>query len=171
MIRATTCLGSLVLILVLAWAQPSRALQNEPLNCRGIAWGEEFDNLEGLIKITTESRLDYYTKKDEEMILGDAPMEKVTYVFYHKKLCGAVLNFTSSLNFQLVKTTLFDLHGEGDQSKINEDRYRWSGTDVMITLEYNDVTQKGKVTYYYLPLHVKKQRADQRRKRLSSRGS
>ncbi len=169
MIRATTSLGGLILILVLVSTQSTRALQNEPNGCRGIEWGAEYDELEGFTKVTTESHLDYYTKKDEEMTIGDAPLEKVVYVFYHRKFCGAVLNFKSSPNFQIVKTTLFDWYGEGDQSKINEDRYRWSGTDVIITLEYDEVTQKGKVTYNYMPIIKKKQRADERRKRMSYR--
>jgi len=172
MIRATICLGSFILILVLVWAHSTMALQNEPNDCRGIEWGTEYDELEGFTKITTESSLDYYTKEDDEMTIGDAPLIKVVYVFYHKRFCGAVLNFESSPNFQIVKTTLFDWYGEGDQSKINEDRYRWSGSDVIITLEYDDVTQKGKITYYYMPIHEKKQRADKRRSRMSpQRGS
>ena len=169
MIRATTSLGGLILVLVFLCAQPTVALQNEPNDCRGIEWGAEYDGLEGLSKVTTESRLGYYMKKDEEMTMGDVPLERVVYVFYHKKFCGAVLNFKSSPNFQIVKTTLFDWYGEGDQSKINETRYRWSGTDVTITLEYDDITQKGKITYYYMPIHEKKQKADQRRERMSSR--
>ena len=169
MIRAITSLGGLILILVLVWSHPASALQNEPNNCRGIEWGAKYNELEGFTKVTTESRFDYYMKKDEKMTIGDAPLEKVVYVFYHKKFCGAVLNFKSSPNFQIVKTTLFDWYGEGDQSKINEDRYKWSGADVTITLEYDDATQKGKVSYYYMPLHEKKQKADERRKRMSSR--
>jgi hypothetical protein len=169
MIRATTCLGGLILILVLVLAQPARALQNEPNDCRGIEWGTKYDELEGFTKVTTESRLDYYTKEDEEMTIGDAPLEKVVYVFYHKKFCGVVLNFKSSPNFQILKTTLFDWYGEGDQSDISEDQYSWSGTDVTITLEYDDVTQQGKVIYYYMPIFEKKQRSDERRERMSPR--
>ena len=169
MIRTTNCLKGLILIFVLVLAQPTRALQNEPNDCRGIEWGTKYDELEGFTKVTTQSRLDYYAKEDEEMIIGDARLEKVVYVFYHKKFCGAVLNFKSSPNFQIVKTTLFDWYGEGNQSKINEGRYRWSGKDVIIILEYDDVTQKGKVTYHYMPIHEKKQKADQRRERMSSR--
>jgi hypothetical protein len=169
MIRAATCLEGLILILVFVLAQPARAFQNEPNDCRGIEWGTKYENLEGLTKVATQSRLDYYTKKGEEMIIGDARLEMVVYVFYHNKFCGAVLNFKSAPNFQILKTTLFDWYGEGDQSDINDARYKWSGTDVIITLEYDDVTQKGKVTYYYMPIHEKKQRADDRRRRMSPR--
>ena len=165
MTRARTCLGGLFLILVLVLAQPARAFQNEPNDCRGIEWGTKHDGLNGLTKVTTESRLDYFTKNDDEMTIGDARLEKVVYVFYHKKFCGAVLNFESSPNFQIVKRTLFDRYGEGDQSDKHEHQYSWSGTNVTITLEYDDVTQKGKLTYYYMPIYAKKQIADQRRKR------
>jgi hypothetical protein len=170
MIRTRTCLGGLILIFVLVLAQPAGSFQNEPDDCRGIEWGTKYDELKGFTKVTTQSRLDYYTKEDEEMTIGDARLEQVVYVFYHKKFCGAVLNFESSPNFQILKTTLFDWHGKGDQSDIYENQYSWSGTDVTITLEYDDATQKGKVTYYYMPIHEKKQRADQRRRMMSPRG-
>ena len=169
MTRTRVCWGGLIIILVFALAQPARAFQNEPNDWRGIEWGTKYDGLEGFTKVTTQSRLDYYAKENEEMIIGDARLEKVVYVFYHRKFCGAVLNFKSSPNFQIVKTTLFDWYGEGDQSKMNEDRYRWSGTDITIVLEYDDDTQKGKVTYYYMPIHEKKQRADERRRWMSTR--
>jgi hypothetical protein len=149
-------------------AQPARAFQNEPDDWRGIEWGTDYDELKGFTKVTTQSRLDYYSKEDEEMTIGDASLERVVYVFYHKKFCGAVLNFKSSPNFQIVKTTLSDWYGEGAQSEI-EGQYRWSGTDVTVTLEYDDDTEKGKVVYYYMPIHEKKQRADERRRRMSPR--
>lgn len=171
MIRARTCLGGLILVLVLSMAQPMRAVQNEPNDCRGIEWGTNYNRLNGFTKVFTKNGLDYYTKEDDEMTIGDARLEKVFYVFYHKKFCGAVLNFKSSPNFQIVKTTLFDWYGNGGQSDRDEDRYqfRWSGADVTITLEYDDVTQKGKLTYYYMPIHKKKQRADERRRMMSPR--
>lgn len=163
MICARTCLEGLILIIVLALAQPTSAFQNEPNDCRGIEWGTKYDELKGFTKVSTGNRLDYFTKKDDEMSIGDAPLEKVVYVFYHKKFCGAVLNFKSSQNFQIIKTTLFDWYGKGGQSKRDEDRYSWSGTDVAITLEYDDVNQKGKLIYYYISIYGEKK--DQRRKR------
>ena len=169
MTSAGTCSGGLILIFVLVLAQPARAFQNEPNDCRGIEWGTKHDELKDFTKVSTQSRLDYYTKKDEEMTIGDARLEMVAYVFYHKKFCGAVLNFKSSPNFQIVKTTLFDWYGKGGQPDRSEDQYTWSGTNVTITLEYDDVTQKGKVIYYYMPIYEKKQRADERRKMMSPR--
>ena len=150
-----TCLGGLVLILVLLFAQPVRAFQNEPNDCRGIEWGTEYNKLKGFTKVTTRSPLDYFTKRDEEMTIGDARLEMVVYIFYEKKLCGAILNFKSSPNFQMIKTTLFDWYGKGYQANRYDEKYRWAGTDVNITLEYDDITRKGKVVYYYMPIYGK----------------
>ena len=165
MTRARTCLGGSILILVLVLAQPVRAFQNEPDDCRGIKWGTNYDELKGFTKVPTQGSLDYYTKKNEEMTFGDARLDMVVYVFYEKEFCGVVLNFKSSPNFQIVKTTLFDWYGKGRQPNKYKDEYRWSGTSVAVTLEYDDITQKGTVIYYYIPIYERKQRADQRRSR------
>jgi len=162
MTRARTWLGGLILVLVLVLAQPARAFQNEPNDCRGIKWGTEYHELKGFTKVTTRSSLDYCTKKDEGMTIGDARLEMVVYLFFEKKLCGAILNFKSSPNFQIIKTALFDRYGEGRQPNRYKEQYRWSGPNVTITLEYDDITRKGTVIYYYMPIYEKKQRADQR---------
>lgn len=165
MTHARTCLGGLILILVLVLAQPARAFQNEPNDFRGIEWGTDYHELKGLTKVSTQSDLDYYTKRDEEMTIGDARLEMVVYIFYEKKLCGAILNFKSSSNFQIIKTALFDRYGKGYQANRYDEKYRWSGTNVNISLEYDDITRKGMVIYYYIPIYERKQRADQRRNR------
>jgi hypothetical protein len=138
---------------VLVLAQPVRAFQNEPNDCRGIEWGAEVHELKGFTKVTTRSSLDYFTRRDEEMTIGDARLEMVVYIFYEKKLCGAILNFKSSPNFQTIKAALFDLYGKGYQANRYDEKYRWAGTNVNITLEYDDITRKGKVVYYYMPIY------------------
>jgi hypothetical protein len=160
MIYARTCLGGLILIFVFVLAQPARAFQNEPNNFRGIGWGTDYHELKGFTKVSTQSSLDYYTKKNEGMTMGDARLEMVVYFFYENKFCGAVLNFKSSPNFQIIKTALFDRHGKGYQANRYDEKYRWSGTNVTITLEYDDVTQKGQVIYYYMPIYERIQRAE-----------
>jgi hypothetical protein len=165
MTRARTCLGGSILILGLVLAQPVKAFQNEPNDCRGIKWGTKSDELQGLTKVTTKNSLDYYKKEGDEMTFGDARLDMVVYVFYKGEFCGVVLNFKSSPNFQIIKKALFDRYGKGRQPNRYKDQYRWSGTKVTITLEYDDVTQKGQVVYYYMPIYGKKQSLDQRRMR------
>ena len=155
MTRARTWLGGLILVLLLVLAQPARAFQNEPNDCRGIEWGTESHELKGFTKATTRSSLDYYTKKDEEMTIGDARLEMVVYLFFEKKLCGAILNFKSSPNFQTIKAALFDQYGKGYQANRYDEKYRWAGTNVNIILEYDDITRKGTVVYYYMPIYGK----------------
>ncbi len=155
MTHTGTCLGGLILVLVFVLAQPARAFQNEPNNCRGMEWGTEYHKLKGFTKVTTRSSLDYYTKKGEEMSCGDARLEMVVYLFFEKKLCGVILNFKSSPNFQTIKAALFDQYGKGYQANRYDEKYRWAGTNVNITLEYDDITRKGTVVYYYMPIYGK----------------
>jgi len=152
--------GGLILILVLVWFQPARAFQNEPNDFRGIEWGTAYHELKGFAKVSTQNPLEYYTKKNEDMTMGDARLSMVVYVFYDKKLCGGVLDFKSPPNFQTIKEALFNRYGKGYQANRYEEKYRWSGTNVSITLEYDDITQKGKVVYYYIPIYERIQRAD-----------
>ena len=155
MTYARACFGASVFILVLALSQPARAFQNEPNDCRGIEWGTDCEKIKGLTKVSTQNSLDYYTRRNEKMTFGDTPLEMVVYIFYEKKLCGAILNFKSSPNFQTIKVTLFDLYGKGYQPNRYDETYRWAGTDVNITLEYDDITLKGQVVYYYIPIYSK----------------
>jgi hypothetical protein len=155
MTYARTCLGGLIFILVLVFTQPARPFQNEPNDFRGIEWGTDYHEIKGLTKVTTRSPLDYYTKKDEDMTIGDARLKMVVYIFYENKLCGVILDFKSSPNFQIIKTELFDRYGEGYQANRYDEKYRWSGTNVNITLEYDDITRKGQVIYYYIPIYGK----------------
>ncbi|MBN1831368.1 MAG: hypothetical protein JW896_04590 [Deltaproteobacteria bacterium] len=152
--------GGLIFILVIVFSQPARAFQNEPNDFRGIEWGTNYHELKGFTKVSTQDPLEYYTKKNEDMSMGDARLAMVVYVFYKKKLCGAVLDFKSPSNFQTIKAVLSDWYGKGYQANRYEDKYRWSGTNVSITLEYDDITQKGQVVYYFIPIYEIIQRAN-----------
>ena len=160
MTYARACLRTLILILALVLSQSAKAFQNEPNDCRGIVWGTDYGELKGLTKVTTQNSLDYYTRRNDEMTFGDAPLEMVVYVFYEKKFCGAILNFKSSPDFETIKTILFDRYGKGRQANRYEETYKWYGTSVNITLEYDDITEKGKVIYYYVPIYQKMQKTD-----------
>jgi hypothetical protein len=166
MTHSKTLLRSSIFILVLILTQPaSGSFQNEPDDFRGIKWGKESYELQGFTKVSTQGSLDYYTKNNEEMTIGDARLEMVIYVFYENKFCGAVLNFKSPPNFKILKTMLFDRYGKGRQPNKYAEQYRWSGKKVIVTLEYDDITQKGKIKYFYMPIYSNKQKADQRRTR------
>ncbi len=153
MTHARACFGASVFLLVLVLSQPARAFENEPNDCRGIEWGTDYEEIKGLTKVSTQNSLDYYTRRNDEMTFGDAPLEMVVYIFYKKKLCGAILNFKSAPNFQTIKAALFDLYGKGYQPNRYDEKYRWAGTNVNITLEYDDITLKGQVVYLYTPIY------------------
>jgi hypothetical protein len=145
--------GSILLLTLILTTSALGAFQNEPTDFRGVVWGADPDEIAGMTKVHTQDSLDYYTKAHEDMTIGDARIKSVVYVFYENKFCGAVIDFKSPLNFQIIKETLFDQHGEGSQPSKYREQYGWSGKDITLTLEYDDITQKGQVKYYYMPIY------------------
>ena len=147
-------LNSSILILTLILT-PSAvgAFQDEPTDFRGIVWGANTDELAGMKKVHSEDSLEYYVKAREKMKIGDARIKSVVYVFYNDKFCGVVIDFKSPLNFQIIKETLFDLHGKGNQPRKYKEHYGWSGKSISLTLEYDDITQKGQIKYFYRPIY------------------
>ncbi len=147
--------GSILILTLILTPSAVGAFQNEPTDFRGIVWGADTDELAGMRKVHTQDSLDYYIKANEEMTIGGARIKSVVYLFYENKFCGAVIDFKSSGNFQIIKETLFDLHGKGSQPNKYREYYGWSGKDITLTLEYDDITQKGQVKYYYMPIYSK----------------
>jgi hypothetical protein len=157
-------LNGLILIVTLILTPSALgAFQNEPTAFRGVVWGANTDELAGMTKVHTEGSLAYYIKDHEEITIGDARIKSVVYVFYGNKFCGAVIDFKSPGNFQIIKKTLFNLHGKGNQPRKYKDYYGWSGKYITLTLEYDDITQKGQVKYYYMPIYSEIQKAERRR--------
>jgi hypothetical protein len=155
--------GSILILTLILTPSALGAFQNEPTAFRGVVWGANTDELAGMTRVHAEGSLVYYIKANEEMTIGDAPIKSVVYVFYRNKFCGAVIDFKSSGNFQIIKQTLFNLHGKGNQPRKYKEYYGWSGKDITLTLEYDDITQKGQIKYYYMPIYSKIQRAERRR--------
>ncbi len=152
--------GSILILTLILTPSAVGAFQNEPIDFRGVVWGAAADELAGMRKVHTEDSLDYYIKASEEMTIGDARIKSVVYVFYENKFCGAVIDFKSSGNFQIIKQTLFGLHGEGSQPRKYREHYGWSGKYITLTLEYDDITQKGQVKYFYMPIYTIVQKAE-----------
>lgn len=161
MIHPNACLkGSIVILIFVLTQSAVWAFQNEPPDFRGIGWGADISNLEGLAKVHTQNSLDYYTRKNEVMTIGEAELKSVVYVFYKKRFCGSVLNFQSFVDSEKMKEALFDLYGEGVKKT---EQYRWDGKDVTITYKYDKTSKKGKVSFFYMPIFNKKTRDDKRR--------
>ena len=142
---------------------PVFAFQNEPDGFRGIKWGTNISELSemGLIEDDGESK--FYVRKNDKMQIGDADLELIAYVFYKDRLYGVMVKYSSSLNFSKLKETLFQVYGSGRRPNPFMEEYHWYGSSVLIGLDFNEIWEKGSISYFYKPI-VEEKEGDEKEK-------
>ncbi len=142
----------LVLITSFAFSVPTFAYQNEPTGFRGINWGYKIksvgdwqlkDGAEGLV---------FFNRKNDKMKIGDADLDNIDYIFYQNQLCGVKIEYSSLSNHEKLKNTYFQLYASRENPKFVNEEYSWTSKKVCIDLKFDTVTQKGEITYFYMPI-------------------
>jgi len=127
------------------------AFQNEPDNFRGIKWGTNINDLPNMQLCDTERSAAKYTRKGDEMKIGDADLDTVYYNFSKGSFCGVFIQFSSLSNYYIIKQILFRKYGKGESLSPAEG-YKWHGPSVNIVLGYSKDSEKGRIYYLYKPI-------------------
>jgi hypothetical protein len=120
---------------------------SEPDGFAGIKWGTEFaevksdmvesrsisDPAEPNVKIKI-----YYTKKGDNLKMGEAQLDKIEYVFWREKFAEARINATGPENFDRLKIFLFEKYGTVNKF---QGAYSWEGSITRIALRYDEPTK------------------------------
>ena len=148
MIKAILC--SVVAILTVA--SSTSAFQNEPTEFRGIKWGAEITRLSDMEFQVKSAGLDIYSRKKENLAFGSADLKAIAYSFYKDRFCAVFVAYEDLSNFNALKTTLFEMYGNGVTDDNNPMEYTWLGKNIFIVLDYNELSAQGKIIYYYAPI-------------------
>lgn len=125
--------------------------QNEPDNFRGIKWGTNINELPNMQLYDTEGSAARYTRKGDEMKIGDADLDAVYYSFSEGRFCSVFIQFSSLSNYYIIKQILFRKYGKGESLSPAEG-YKWLGPSVNIVLGYSKDSEKGRIYYLYKPI-------------------
>jgi hypothetical protein len=120
---------------------------SEPDGFAGIKWGAEFsevksdmvelrstnDPAEPNVKIKI-----YYTKKGDDLKMGEAQLDKMEYVFWRGKFAEVRINTTGPENFDRLKKFLFEKYGTVNKF---QGAYSWEGSITRIALRYDEPTK------------------------------
>jgi hypothetical protein len=120
---------------------------SEPDGFAGIKWGTEFsetksemvelrsisDPAEPNVKIKI-----YYTKKGDDLKMGEAQIDKIEYVFWREKFAEVRINATGPGNFDRLKIFLFEKYGTVNKF---QGAYSWEGSITRIALRYDEPTK------------------------------
>jgi hypothetical protein len=127
-------------------------LNAEPDGFAGIKWGTEFSEVKSEMvesrSISDPAEPDvkikiYYTKKADNLKMGEAQLDKIEYVFWRRKFAEVRINATGPENFNHLKKFLFEKYGTVDKSR---GVYFWDGSVTQIALRYDEPTKPSLLT-------------------------
>jgi hypothetical protein len=137
----------------------SFSFQNEPDAFRGIKWESSVKGLRGMKLVENDHKdTKFYIRKVDKLIIGKAGLKSIAYGFYKDRFYFVYIRFNSDTNFSSIKEALFEQYGPGIQSDKSKEEYIWAGKDVNISLQYNEVSQRGKVYYFFKPISEEEER-------------
>ena len=120
---------------------------SEPDGFSGIKWGTEFSEVKSdMVELRSTSDPAepnvkikiYYTKKGDDLKMGEAQFDKIEYVFWRGKFAEARINATGSENFDRLKKFLFEKYGTVNKF---QGAYSWEGSITQIALRYDEPTK------------------------------
>lgn len=117
---------------------------SEPDGFAGINWGTQFSEVKSDMvesrSISDPSEPDvkikiYYTKKWDNLKMGEAQLDRIEYVFWRGKFAEARITATGAENFNQLKKFLFEKYGTVNKS---QGAYSWDGSITQIFLKYDE---------------------------------
>jgi hypothetical protein len=128
-------------------SKPGFKPNSEPDGFTGIKWGAEFSEVKSdMVELRSTSDPAepnvkikiYYTKKGDDLKMGEARLDKMEYVFWRGKFSEARINATGPENFDRLKKFLFEKYGIVSK---NQGAYSWDGSVTRIALRYDEPTK------------------------------
>jgi hypothetical protein len=126
---------------------------SEPDGFGGIKWGTEFSEVKSDMaesrSITNPTEPDvkvkiYYTKKGDNLKMGEAQLDKIEYGFFRGKFAEIQITATGPENFNHLKKFLFEKYGTVEKS--TQGLYSWNGPVTRIALRYDEPTKTSLLT-------------------------
>ena len=130
----------------------SWGFENEPKAFRGIKWGSDVNNLPDMIFHTQSGESKVYFRKNDKLKIGAANLLQIWYFFSQDKLYSVVIMFEEWSNFNALKTNLFKRYGTGYAPDRFTEEYRWMGSEVIVFFDFNEISDEGRLSYFYLPI-------------------
>ena len=86
----------------------------------------------------------YYTKKGDNLRMGEAQLDKIEYGFWKGKFAEVQITAIGPENFNHLKKFLFEKYGTVD--KPVQGAYSWDGSVTQIALRYDEPTKTSSLT-------------------------
>jgi hypothetical protein len=108
---------------------------------KDIPWGTYIEQLQSEMIFggrDTGRQLEWYTKKDEDLTLGKARLESISYIFLEGRFNRVSIVAKGSQNYAVLRDHLLATYGPTPQA--SENAYTWLLTETAVMLAYNPST-------------------------------
>lgn len=126
--------------------------EGEPNSFRGYTWGMPVYQLYlreySRTQVKYNGKVVYYTKKNEDLFIGNAKIEKIEYGFWNDEiLCEVLVSIRGKENFERIKRICIEKFGKNYRKVPGCDKIVWKGKTTYIFLDFNPTNGKG---YLYM---------------------
>jgi len=130
---------------------------SEPVGFRDIRWGTDVSELSGMEYLETDSNyiggLQVYTKKGDDLRIGEAELTKIKYGFWKGKFYGVTIYTKGYGNWFGLKNAVFEKFGEGEyQIDKIEEIYSWIGDMTGMVMGYDEIAKEGRLGIFSLEM-------------------
>lgn len=142
----------------------AKTFKNEPDSFRDIKWGTDISSLSGMnyiedfstpIEGVSTPNLKVYTRENDELQIGGAKLEEISYLFYKNKFSMVAITTNGLANFKALKDATFTKFGKGQQPTVKTEKrtveeiwglveqWVWFGETTSIALKYDESSKVG----------------------------
>ncbi len=141
--------------------------ESEPDGFRGIKWQQALSTLNpfntmDLLELVGPNAS--YRKYSENLTLGSAKLQTITYEFWNGKFAGVVIKVKGPEDYRKLREYCFNQYGPGKRSQVyasmDVQDFVWNGYLTKMYLRYSDMDRMGELGLYSIAILNKKQRAD-----------
>lgn len=139
---------SLLLVTLILLVANIALAAERPTGFRGIAWLTDFSTVKDeMVHSSTDPSyggIEFYMRKNDEMVIGGAKLEKIEYSFWQNQFYGVRILFSGYTNYSSLKGALIERFGSGHKpNRYIEEFYWFDFAEGNISIRYNDVQKTG----------------------------
>lgn len=144
-LKMKTIKNLLLFSAVIIWllAGIASAFENEPEGFRGLKWGTKITDIKGMVYLNKEGDFKNYSRKSEQMKIGNATLINIRYSFWQGRLASVRIMTKGHADWSALKGSTFSKFGEGIQPNSLIEYYYWNGNTSLISLEFNEFSKIG----------------------------
>jgi hypothetical protein len=94
----------------------------------------------------------------------DVPVNRIIYGYYRGRFYNAMIYYGGSENFSEFKEMFSRHYGSPYQANPSEKKYFWEMNDVDLFLAHDDISNEGRVSYFFKPIADEKEAHEKKAK-------